>query len=127
MSEALATLCLMEPIYDRQGRVVGWLDDEKRVRDLRGKVIGVTRDDAVHGRRGQHVGYFNDGHFRDHRGKVVAWMRGATGGPTKPTPMTPPIRPIPQIPPIPAIPAIRRIRAVPTLSWSTLGLIDYLE
>lgn len=71
-------------MYGPRGDVVAWNEDNDAIRDLQGRVIGWIYDDAVFGVRGQHVGYFNDGLFRDDHGAVVAWIEGATGGPAKP-------------------------------------------
>jgi hypothetical protein len=71
----------------------------------------------VYGHRGQHLGVFASGLFRDHRGGVVSFVRGASGGPILPIPEIAPIPPIPVIPPIPAIPSIPPIPSIPSLGW----------
>jgi hypothetical protein len=100
----------MEPIFDRSGSVVAWLRDSD-IYHLDGGHAAVLNGDNVYGHRGEHSGVFKNGLFRDHRGGVVAFIRGASGGPIRPIPSIPPIPPIPSIPPIPAIPSIPPIQA----------------
>ncbi len=107
----------MEPIYDRQGKVVAWQNDSN-IYHLSGSHAAVINSENVYGRNGQHLGVFKGGLFRDHQGGVVAFKPGATGGPILPIPSIPPIPPIPSIPPIPAIPSIPPIPAIPSLGWS---------
>jgi hypothetical protein len=67
----------MEAIYGPNGHVIAWFEGSDYVRDLNGSVIGWVYESAMHGLRGQHVGYFEDGLFRDNSGAVVAWIDGA--------------------------------------------------
>ncbi|WP_299039803.1 4-fold beta flower protein [uncultured Pseudokineococcus sp.] len=116
----------MDPIYGPNGHVAAWLERPDCVRSLDGAVIGWLHGDAVHGLGGQHVGYFNDGLFRDQRGDVVAWVTGARGGPVKPVKQAAPIRPIRQVRPVRAIRQIRQVRAVKSLHWSSQSIEAYL-
>ncbi|WP_303708427.1 MULTISPECIES: 4-fold beta flower protein [Microbacterium] len=117
----------MEPIYDSRGSVVAWFEDPDCVRDLDGAVIGWLYDDAVHATNGRHVGYFNDGLFRDNDGDVVAWVDGASGGPIKPIREIRPVQPIRHISPIRPIREVRNVRAVRSLGWSRLSMKQYLS
>jgi hypothetical protein len=97
----------LTPIHDRSGGVCAWLDDTT-IRDLGGRVTAFVSDAELVGGRGHHLGRFQDGNIRDHRGAVVGWVKGATGGPTKPIPGIPPLAPILAIPPIPLyLPSLR--------------------
>ena len=116
----------MKPIYGPQGEVVAWNEDNDAIRDLQGRVIGWLYDDAVHGVRGHHVGYFNDGLFRDNRGAVVAWIAGATGGPTKPVRHVRPVQPVRHVRPVRAIRHVRHVRAVHALAWSKMSIVEWL-
>lgn len=78
----------MNPIYDRRGQVVAWLDDEN-IYHLNGRHAGVVDGNNVYGHRGQHLGVLDHGLFRDHRGGAVAFLEGATGGPILPIPSNP--------------------------------------
>ena len=106
----------VEPIYDRSGKVVGWLKGDD-IYHLNGSHASTINSRNVYGHAGQHFGVFDKGLFRDHRGGVVAFIRGAQGGPVLPIPSVPPIPPIPSIPPIPAIPSVPPVPAVPSLGW----------
>ena len=100
----------MTPIYDANGRVCAWLLDDT-LRNLSGRVIAFLRDEHIYGVTGRHLGIWDDGNIRDHRGDVMAWLVGARGGPVKPVPGVPPVPPVPNVPPVPA---------VPTFGWSRL-------
>lgn len=117
----------MEPIYGPDGAVVAWNENNEIVRDLQGRVIGWLFDDAVHGTRGHHVGYFDDGLFRDKRGAVVAWMSGASGGPVKPARHVRPSRPVRHVKPVRPVRHVRYARAVRTAAWSTMSIAEWLS
>lgn len=69
----------MEPLYDQNGRVHAWLqEDTARVINLRGQHVAFLRDDNVYDWSGNHLGWWVDGHMRDHRGSVVVFTRDAT-------------------------------------------------
>jgi 4-fold beta-flower domain-containing protein len=108
----------MNPIFGPSGRVVAWLRGTN-IYDLDGSHAAVINGNNVYGHRGQQLGTFTKGFFRDARGGAVAFVRGASVGPVPPVPAVPPVPPVPQIPPIPAVPAIPRVPAVPLLSWGT--------
>lgn len=116
----------MEPIYGPRGNVVAWHDEPDAIRDTHGRVAGWLYDDAVYGLRGQHVGYFNDGLFRDHRGAVVAWKAGASGGPAKPARAARPAQPAREARPARAARSARRARAARSVSWSQLSVESFL-
>ena len=106
----------MNPIYDREGQVVGWKNDEN-IYDLDGSHAAVRIKENVYGPSGEHLGLLLEGFFRDHRGDAVAFLSGAIGGPILPNPSIPPAPPMPAIPPIPAKPSIPPIPAIPSLDW----------
>jgi hypothetical protein len=109
----------MEPIYDRHGRVRAWIRDAK-IYSLRGQVMAFVQTGRnVVSARGRHLGVFDDGNVRDHRGAVVGWLRGSSGGPLKPTPSVPPVPPVPSVPPVPPVPPVAPVQAIPSLSWSS--------
>ena len=84
----------MNPIYDREGQVVGWKNDEN-IYDLDGSHAAVRIKENVYGPSGEHLGLLLEGFFRDHRGDAVAFLSGAIGGPILPSPSLPPDPPIP--------------------------------
>ncbi|MGJ8689983.1 MAG: 4-fold beta flower protein [Gammaproteobacteria bacterium] len=90
----------MEPIFDKNGRVMAWLNDKN-----------------IYHLNGQHLGIFDGGVYRDHRGGVVAFIRGGSGGPVFPVPSVPPVPPVPSVPPVPAVPSVPPAPSVPSLGW----------
>jgi hypothetical protein len=112
----------MQPIYNQQGQVTGWLDSGGDVRDLMGRAIGFLNGSAVHAYgTGRHVGHFDDGFIRDRSGYAAAFISGASSGPTTPIPQIPPIPPVPHIAPIRPIPHTPGVPGIPHLSWSAQG------
>jgi hypothetical protein len=88
----------MEPIYDSAGAVVAWKRDDD-IHDVHGRAIAFLSNKNVAGYNGKHLGVLDKGFFRDHRGDVVAFMRGATGGPVLPVPSEKPVPPVPAVAP----------------------------
>jgi hypothetical protein len=97
----------MEAIWNRQGRVVGWLNGDL-IRDLRGGVQAfVYGENVIAFRRGGHRGWLVSGVFRDRAGRAVAFIDGASGI-TLPSrssiPSVPSLGSIPSRPSIPSTP-----------------------
>lgn len=119
LMRALGTHCQeikVEPIYNRTGQIVAW----QRGTDIyhfNGAHAAVINGTNVYGHQGQQLGVFQNELFRDHRGGVVAFMKGALGGPVLPVPSAPPVPPVPSVPPVPAVPSVPRVPAVPSLGW----------
>ncbi len=103
----------MEPIYDRQGRVIGWIHDG-RILDGQNRYRGFLSGDSLHAMNGRYLGRYRRGFFRDRSGAAVAFTAGSTGGPLTPITQIPPIPPIGPINPIPPISPIAPIES---LNW----------
>lgn len=106
----------MNPIYDREGHVIAWKNDEN-IYHLDGSHAAVKDNINVYGKNGQHLGILLEGFFRDHSGNAVAFLPGAFGGPLLPETSEPPAPPAPSTPPTPANPSIPPIPAIPSLDW----------
>src|SRR3954469_8660665 len=76
----------MDAIWDRNGQHVGWWDRSSgALFDSQGqKHIGFAANGGVYSVSGQHKGLFDDGFFKDDQGNPVAFVEGATGGPSLP-------------------------------------------
>ena len=83
----------MEPIYDQNGRTVGWLKEDV-IYDIDGTPRAFIREGAVFNYEGDYLGRLDRGFFRDRNGDAVAFMRGASGGPV------PEVAPVPPAPPL---------------------------
>src|SRR4051812_35864490 len=57
----------MTPIYDAAGRVCAWLLDDT-LRSLGGRVVAFVRGEHIYSVSGRHLGAWDDGNIRDHRG-----------------------------------------------------------
>jgi len=106
----------MEPIFNRTGRVVAWHHGND-IYHLNGFHVCFIDGTNVYGHSGQHLGVFTNGLFRDHHGGVVAFVRGATGGPVLPTQWAPPVPPVPSVAPVHAVPSVPPVPAVPSIRW----------
>lgn len=111
-------MSMTEPLYDRNGRVAGFILDRSRIVAPRGRSVAWVRGNSIYDYRGLHLGWWEGDHIRDQSGQLMYWLRGASTGL---------VHPIPQIPPIPGIPEIEQIRPIPAippmkpmrrLSWS---------
>lgn len=70
----------MTPLYDQNGRVYAWLqDDSGRILSLRGQHLAFIVNDSVYDWSGHHIGWWADGHMRDGHGAVVVFTREASG------------------------------------------------
>src|SRR2546421_117544 len=105
---------MTQPIYGQSGTVVAWLTGGY-IYDLGGRSTGMLYHENVYGTKGQHLGIFRNGLFRDHEGQVVGFIEGAHGGPTLPVAKFAPTPPKLSLPtgmspdrakaPLPAIPS----------------------
>jgi Collagen triple helix repeat (20 copies) len=69
----------MEPLYDQHGQVYAWLQVEAgRIISMHGQHLAFISGDNVYNWRGQHLGWWENGHMRDHRGAVVVFTQNAT-------------------------------------------------
>jgi hypothetical protein len=115
-----------KPIYDRNGRAVGWLKDDV-VYDTDGSPRAFIKKGNVCNYKDEYLGRLTYGFFRDKDGYAVAFMRGAKGGPIPPIPEIAPVPPIHAILPIPPIPAIPPVPPIPSLSWSSISWEEFLK
>ena len=116
----------MEPIFNREGKTVGWLDGNAII-DRNGLHRAFIDNGAVYTYRSRYLGRFEKGFLRDRNGRVVSFVRGASGGPTTPTTEVPPIPPSPSIPPVAAIPPAPPTTSVWWLGWSVLDFEGFLN
>ncbi|TES85194.1 MAG: hypothetical protein E3J89_05025 [Candidatus Aminicenantes bacterium] len=116
----------MEPIYDQNGRTVGWLKEDV-VYYIDGSPCTFIRNGNIFNYEGDYLGRLNRGFFRDKDGNAVAFMRGATGGPIPPISEVSPVPPIPAIPTIPPIPAVPPVPPIPSLNWSNISWEEFLK
>ncbi|MFQ6078907.1 MAG: 4-fold beta flower protein [Thermodesulfobacteriota bacterium] len=110
----------MEPIYDSAGAIVAWKRGDD-IHDLHGRAMAFLSNNNVVSYSGRHLGVLDKGFFRDHHGDVVAFMRGATGGPVLPVPSVPPIAPVPAVAPARPEPPVPPSSAVPSVRWSSFS------
>lgn len=115
----------MEPIFNRQGVVVSWLNNEY-IHDMRGRAFAFIRSDAIYLYDTSQLGWLRNGYFRDGRGNAVAFLRGCSGGPLPPLPHLPPLPPLAGLPPLPPLPPLSPLAPLFTLSWSHLSWEEYV-
>ena len=117
----------MQPIYHRNGRVVGWFDSEV-VYDLGGRARVFVKADAVFTYGAVYLGYMKTGFFRDRVGDAVAFLEGADGGPQLPSSReSPPHEPLAVPPASHPIPSLPPMPAMPSLGWSSVEWEGFLE
>jgi hypothetical protein len=70
----------MTPLYNQHGTVYAWMEDGTgNIVSLRGAHVAFTSGSNVYSWRGQHLGWWHNGHMRDHEGAVVLFRADATG------------------------------------------------
>jgi hypothetical protein len=106
------------PIYGRGGEVIAWIHDNV-IHDMCGRWVAFLDDGGVYSFRGQLLGDFADGWFRDPRGDGVAFILASDdNGPVKPVCEDAPIPPALDFPPTPPVPHNFPMPAMPTVDWS---------
>lgn len=109
----------MEALYDKSGRVFAWLDERGRIIGLRGNHLAFIDGDSVYNWRGQHVGWWQDGHIRDNSGAVAVFTADASNlGVVKPVKGVKPVKPVKAVPPVKPVKAVKPIRPIKRLSWA---------
>ena len=74
----------MDPIYGRNGQVVGWFDDGELL-DLHGRYAAFVNSGSIISYRGNgHIGWFEDGVFWDQNFLAVGMLRNATASLPRP-------------------------------------------
>jgi hypothetical protein len=114
----------MNALYNRHGKVIGWVDQNGRIMTLQGQ-DWFWRDSNgnVYDYQGRYNGRWESGHWRGSDGGVLAWQVGATNlGVIPPVPAIPPIPPIPTIEKIRPIPSIPPIPPINRMAWSNINL-----
>ena len=114
------------PIRNRAGRVCGWLAGDT-IRDMSGNVTAFLAGTSVAGTRGQHLGQFLDGNFRDSGGRVVGWVNGARGGPVKPVAAVTPVQPVMAVTPVRPVTPITPVSPVASLAWSPMTWEQFMS
>jgi 4-fold beta flower protein len=122
----------MEPIFDRSGGTVAWLDNDV-IRDRAGRAVAFiprhtsSQQAAVYSYAPEHLGYLGDGFFRDIKGDAVAFLASHAHGPITPIPGLPPLPPLPAIAALPPFAPLPPIAPLPTYNWSRLCWADFVE
>jgi hypothetical protein len=117
----------VEPIFNREGRTVGWRKRDVVYR-MDGTALGFVFNRVLFGRDGAFLGRFEDDIYRDARGRIVAFEREATGGPLLPVPEPPPVAPLPELrPPVPAWGQVPPPPAMRSMRWSDLAWDDLVS
>jgi hypothetical protein len=99
----------MEPLYDHTGQVYGWINQATgRNLNLLGQHVAFVEGGNVHNWSGQHIGWWQEQHIRNHAGEIGVFLRGAGSfGLIRPILKTAPRRPTAE-----AVPA-QPVRAPP--------------
>lgn len=114
----------MDPIYNAQGVVIGWLDEDA-VRNMNGEVVAWLRNDSVFGLWGAELANFSDGFFRT-EGEPFAFIQGALSGPVLPVRSITPVRPVRHVRPVRPVFSIPSVGRVPSQRWSRRSYSDVI-
>lgn len=71
----------MEPIFDSDGNVVGWIRPPDTIVDNQGNYRAFVSNGAIFDYKPHYLGRLHDGYIWDQDGNAVASITGATNGP----------------------------------------------
>lgn len=110
----------MLPLYDYTGSVVGWLGDSGRILNRSGQsAFWIAETGDIYDYRGEHHGWWDNGHWRGHDGGVVLWTQEARNlGVMPPIPRLPPLPPLPSLEPLRPLPSLPPLRPLDAMAWS---------
>lgn len=118
----------MDPIYDRNGKVVAWFRRGDTIVDRLGRYRAIVSEGGIFDYHAHFLGQLHGGYLWDRDGKAVAFVNGAADGP-----VLPPAGAI-SLPPVagpePARPAQPLVAdRIPAYSkqWSELNWEDFLR
>ena len=114
------------PIFDLKGSLTAWLKDNL-IFSVSGAAAAYLNGENVINYAGVHCGSLKNGFFRDHGGNIVAFIKGATGGPMLPVTKTPPVAPMPGVAPIKPVAPMTPVQALPSLNWSGLSWRQFIS
>jgi hypothetical protein len=106
----------MTPIYDRVGKIVAWLFNHRLILYC-GRHVAFVDGEAVYTLKGEYLGRFRSGFFRDPRGGAVAFVHGAKGGPPLPFSQLQTLPPLPPLPPIAPLPPLAPLAPPDSFAW----------
>lgn len=118
---------MVEPVFDRFGRVVAWRRRE-RLFDREGRAVAFVWDRAVFRYDGAWLGWLLEKYYWTKEGLAVACERGAGGGPQPSTsyePLRPPV--LEAGPPLPALGAAPPPPRLRTRRWADLSWDEFLD
>ncbi|EKZ4847848.1 4-fold beta flower protein [Listeria innocua] len=107
--------------YNKQGKPIAYLADEKHIFLFSGKAVAYFVNDAVYSFCGKHLGWLRNGWIVDHDGRRVFFTENTTGGPVKPIKQIKPIKSIKNIKPIKSVKEVKRTKSSLSSSWSALS------
>ena len=68
----------MEPLYDQSGEVYSWMTRQTgRIVDLLGRHVAFVEGENVYNWSGQHIGWWQKQHIRNHDGDVAVFLHRA--------------------------------------------------
>lgn len=104
--------------YDRNGRATAYSQDGEHIYLYSGRPVAYLRDDSVFAYSGRHLGWFQDGWIRDHKGNTVFFTNGASGGPTKPTKQVRPVKSVKSLRPMKSLRQMKPAHSIKRRAWS---------
>ena len=116
----------MQAVYNIKGKTVGWLS-YRDLYDLTGAFIGFIKDHVVYNLKSEFCGTLRKSVFRDKKGLVVAFIKGA-----KNTPSLPALRPSTSEPSKKSKPSLKPTGSAPSrrsdrLQWSNLDWLRFIS
>lgn len=111
--------------YDQTGRPVAYCGDGEHIYLYSGRPVVYIREGSIYAYAGTHLGWFEDGWVRDHRGDAAFFTEGASGGPMKPMRQLRPLKGLKGMRPMKGMRQTRPARPSRSRQWSRLSLSDF--
>ena len=112
---------LMElTLYDRSGKASAYSEDGIHIFLFSGHAAGFIHEDSIYDYSGKHLGWIIDGWVREHTGRCVFYIDGASDGPLKPITQGNPAKVEKQIPPAKGVMKPRNVKPSFLKAWSAL-------
>jgi hypothetical protein len=109
----------MQALYDSSGAVYAWLHESGKIYDLSGQNVAFVDGDSVYDWNGSHIGWWQDGHIRDHQGAAALFTADSQNvGILKPLRQLRPLQPLRQLSPMKPFKAFKPFKPFKQMAWS---------
>ncbi|WP_298941381.1 4-fold beta flower protein [uncultured Psychromonas sp.] len=107
--------------FDSSGQPYAYCDDGDTIFTFGGAPIAFIDGDSIYSFSGAHLGFFENGNIWDHRGGVVLFTQGSSGGPMKPLQALKPLKGLKSLKPLKGLKSLKPLKALKSMNWSSIS------